>query len=686
MKQDEVAEGELRPPNYTRLSSWKEIAAYLGRSVTTVQRWEVEEDLPIHRLHHAKRGSVFAFKHELDSWLSTRSVDHGTTNIPHATPQQLEDRGQPQHMRPSRTLRAALAGVAFALAIVVGIIWERGRASTVSESGTRWVPMVPQPLANDAGGQFEPSLSPDGTHVVYSKAYEGGRRSLVINAIATRTTLALTDVSNPSFQIAGYPTWSPRGDLIAFLTKEADETWGLYVVSPTGEQLRRLATIAGIGLCWQPDANAIAYVDREGIGKPFSVFVMDVRSGARRRLTTPNSTAFGDTFCAFSPNGRQVAVVRHEVRHTSDLFVVDVDGPTAGHTRRLTRGLPGLLGVAWSPDGRFLVVGASGGLLQVPADASDPQTPIPVVGSEGIAHFPAFSRPSQRKSPRLVYQHQIYDVNVWQWHLSADGTEHIRSLPASTAWESFPVLSRDGSRIAYVSNRTGQDEIWIADADGANPTQWTNRSGEVLFPQWSPDGRRLAFARLSGDSWDVYVATVDDKKEIRLTSEVSQDDNPSWSADGKWIYFRSDRSGVGQLWKVSSAGGVAVPVTHGQGFLGFESPDGQRLYFVRGDDVPGLWAMPTAGGREEQVLAEVEQSRWAVTDKGISFLTRSRSASTIQFLSFATGKVSALATLPPQTVLGGGSLSMTADGRTAVWERLDTVQNNLMLIDSWRPY
>ena len=51
-----------------RLESWKEIAAYLNRSVTTVQRWEQEEGLPIHRLIHAKGGSVYALTHELDAW------------------------------------------------------------------------------------------------------------------------------------------------------------------------------------------------------------------------------------------------------------------------------------------------------------------------------------------------------------------------------------------------------------------------------------------------------------------------------------------------------------------------------------------------------------------------------------------------------------------------------------------
>src|SRR5262245_51168798 len=56
-----------------RLESWKEIAAYLDRGVTTVQRWELEEGLPVHRLPHAKRGSVFALREELDSWRTRRA-------------------------------------------------------------------------------------------------------------------------------------------------------------------------------------------------------------------------------------------------------------------------------------------------------------------------------------------------------------------------------------------------------------------------------------------------------------------------------------------------------------------------------------------------------------------------------------------------------------------------------------
>lgn len=57
-----------------RLDSWKEVAAYLKRGARTVQRWEREEGLPVHRLQHDKLGSVYAFKSELDAWWSGRGA------------------------------------------------------------------------------------------------------------------------------------------------------------------------------------------------------------------------------------------------------------------------------------------------------------------------------------------------------------------------------------------------------------------------------------------------------------------------------------------------------------------------------------------------------------------------------------------------------------------------------------
>ena len=57
-----------------RLESWKEIAAYLKRDVSTVQRWEKREGMPVHRHLHGKLGSVYAFRSEIDAWWENRSV------------------------------------------------------------------------------------------------------------------------------------------------------------------------------------------------------------------------------------------------------------------------------------------------------------------------------------------------------------------------------------------------------------------------------------------------------------------------------------------------------------------------------------------------------------------------------------------------------------------------------------
>src|SRR5512135_3273340 len=69
-------------PAADRLDSWKEIAAYLKRDVTTVQRWEKREGLPVHRHLHDKMGSVYAFRAEIDAWTRSRSLAAGIAELP----------------------------------------------------------------------------------------------------------------------------------------------------------------------------------------------------------------------------------------------------------------------------------------------------------------------------------------------------------------------------------------------------------------------------------------------------------------------------------------------------------------------------------------------------------------------------------------------------------------------------
>ena len=127
-----------------RLESWKEIAAYLGRDVTTVRRWEKREGLPVYRLQHSKLGSVYAYTSELDAWRDKeahRETLAGATDAPDA-----EAGHQPARIRPVRRW-LVVGGVALVGLLVAAYLSTRSRAYNVTEEDT----VVVADFANSTG-------------------------------------------------------------------------------------------------------------------------------------------------------------------------------------------------------------------------------------------------------------------------------------------------------------------------------------------------------------------------------------------------------------------------------------------------------------------------------------------------------------------------------------------------------
>jgi Tol biopolymer transport system component len=88
-----------------------------------------------------------------------------------------------------------------------------------------------------------------------------------------------------------------------------------------------------------------------------------------------------------------------------------------------------------------------------------------------------------------------------------------------------------------VSDRDGNRELYVMNADGANPVRLTNQNGSDTDPAWSPDGRRIAFSSDRDGNAEIYVMNPDGTGVTRITSSVSDEIQPAWSPDGSKLAF-----------------------------------------------------------------------------------------------------------------------------------------------------
>jgi Tol biopolymer transport system component len=163
---------------------------------------------------------------------------------------------------------------------------------------------------------------------------------------------------------------------------------------------------------------------------------------------------------------------------------------------------------------------------------------------------------------------------------------------------------------------------------------------------------------------------------------------PSWSRNGQWIYFASNRTGDFQVWKAPADGGESVQVTKKGGFAAFESPDGKFIYYAKDINAPGIWRVEVQGGEETPVLDQPKAGYWgywAVVDGGIYFVNAVlESHPTLDFFSFATGRVRQIAEMEKEAAQGWSGLAISPDGRSILYVQMDRNESTIMLVDNFR--
>jgi Tol biopolymer transport system component len=273
-----------------------------------------------------------------------------------------------------------------------------------------------------------------------------------------------------------------------------------------------------------------------------------------------------------------------------------------------------------------------------------------------------------RTAQRLVFTHYASNSDIWRAVLRGARLKEIAPFIVSTMREIRPSYSTDGKRIAFESNRTGNEELWTANADGSRSVQLTSFGNSYAgSPRWSPDDRQIAFDRNAAGKWDVYVIPSEGGKPVRFTQGSASNVRPSWSHNGRWIYYCASEHSGPQIWKKPAKGGAAIQLTKNGGCNQMESADGAYVYYLSSDS-RAVWRVPTTGGEESPVLTLTHKTQFAVGTHGAYFM-ESITPVTLKYFEFATGAIKVLGVFPGTGSLAQG-LAVSPDEHWILWGRL----------------
>ncbi|HEY0745360.1 MAG TPA: hypothetical protein VGD63_01565 [Steroidobacteraceae bacterium] len=568
-----------------RLDSWKRIAAYLKRDVTTVQRWERREAMPVHRHQHGKQGSVYAYRSELDAWWAgrrARLVDDGDTAEapPAASPSPM-----PVWKRYSRLMRRlSLAAI---LLLMIGLtVWYERHAdlfwrNPLAEAKTTRL--------TDFGTERAAAISRDGQWVAFLADRSGHMDAWLTKTGSNRfrnlTEGQFPQLTNPSIRSVGF---SPDGSLVSIWTRNAQgarpQDFKL-VAAPTAGGPLGLYMPEAAEFDWSADGTRLVF-HTTAPGDP--LFVRAAGEGAAHQIYAAEPGVHCH-FPTWSPDGQFIYFTRGEPPAHWDIWRLR---PSGEGVERLTFhdaevSYPVLI------DPHTLLY------LVIDADGSGPWLNAMDVRqrrahrvSMGLERYTSLA--SSANGMRLVATVANSHSDLWRVTISDGGPPQITARPVSPAAPSAHTPRFGPDYVVYVSSGGGRTEIRKL-KDGAESDLWHDQSaGRIGAPAIAPDGQRIAFSVDREDSTQLYVIDSDGSNARLIADNLPLRGELAWAPDSQSLVGAIVRNGEPRLARIFLDGKPPQPMASEYSLNPAYSSDGKYLYYS-GADVGTNFPLRTLG-------------------------------------------------------------------------------------------
>lgn len=548
----------------------------------------------------------------------------------------------PEGGRRDRKVPLLMAAV-FALVVLAAMLSLRPR----SEIG------ADRPLTSSTGNERMPAISPSERSLAYvaTPGWPSPPR-LYVRPIDEDKARPLS----PPGAGAVWPAWSPDGGRIAYgrLTGQGKSGRCTIEVVDLVDAVTRAAAACGdtlAGIAWGDDDQLV--IAEGDDGSPLHLSRVDLRTGAKRRLTRPLPGTVGDTRPSVSPGGG--VYYKHAVTMSDDLQELWRIEPGTGRTRRVTSRAQFIGGLAAARrDVVFAATSRDGQplLLRIDGDTGR-ETVLPSVERVWEIAVSASGR-------TLVYERNDYQIALWTIPLTGGAP---RKLTDTTLADWRPTISGDG-QVAFLSNRTGWTEIWVVGPNG-RPARQVTRLGKAFAEElaWRPDSKRLIASVVDNDQYDLVEFNMSNGRRRNLTATKMDERNPSISADGATLYFARQGGPLG-WWLMARDLRTGGERRLASGLIrAVEDPDRRQL--IASDIETNLWRVPLDGGRKTLLLkgSLSDNRQWVLKDGVVWLVADDR----LEKLDPRTGKLAAATLLPDVWAFSGLDLL----GSRAVYARVE---------------
>jgi Tol biopolymer transport system component len=565
----------------TRLDSWKEIAVYLKRDVTTVRRWEKREGLPVRRHLHGKLGSVYAQTSDIDEWWRRRSA-LGAPLEPVTT---VSAPVQRLHSAVGWIVAAGLAAVAL---LAMELAW--------SPAGRTDAQLVRfQIFPPDGADLTSVALSPDGTQIAMAATSSRGATRIWKRSMDQITPEPLYGTEGGAF-----PFWSPDGRWIGFFGNRK-----LKKISLATREVRDIADAPnGRGGSWNEQDVIVFAPDRD---RP--LLRVSAGGGAVAALTALHRKgARGHVWPEFLPDGRHFL-------YLDDRFEPDGHGIYVGDLQSNTTAfvMKTYSNAAPLPEGR-VIFAADDRLVAQPLDRRTWQltgeptmiATMPMM-QYGLDHRVDFT---VSRTGALAFRQEADARKRLTWF---DRSGRVEATFGEPAMYGSPAIAADGRRAAVVvadaDPRQLRAEIWLVDTQRGALTPMTMNHAFNFSPVWSPAGDRVLFTSNQSGRFQVYEKTIADGIERPFAIRL-QGTPEGWSKDGRFVTASmTQRDTRSDAWAWPLQGGRPMAIARsarneGQSQI---SPDGRFVAYTSDEsgrlevlvktfpDLKHVWRSATGG-------------------------------------------------------------------------------------------